>query len=31
MIYGTVGAVVQANGSFGGGLVVFEGNHFLCI
>lgn len=25
MIYGTVGAVVQAKGSFGGGLVVFEG------
>lgn len=25
MIYGTVGAVVQSKGSFGGGLVVFEG------
>lgn len=31
MIYGTVGAVVQAKGSFGGGLVVFEGKPELLI
>lgn len=31
MIYGTVGAVVQAKGNFGGGLVVFEGKPELLI
>lgn len=31
MIYGTVGAVVQAKGSFGGGLVVFEGKPELLV
>ena len=31
MIYGTVGAVIQAKGSFGGGLVVFEGKPELKI
>jgi hypothetical protein len=31
MIYGTVGAVVQASANFGGGLVVFEGKPELLI
>ena len=31
MIYGTVGAVVQAKGNFGGALVVFEGKPELLI
>lgn len=31
MIYGTVGAVVQAKGNFGGGLVVFEGKPELLV
>lgn len=31
MIYGTVGAVIQAKGNFGGGLVVFEGKPELLI